>query len=131
MLAFSVWNALWVVFVTFLFISVLMMFFNVVVDLFRDRELNGVSKTIWVLVLLFLPLIGLLIYVIARGDGMAARQIQAQVDARESFDAYVREVSGGAGTGGAASELEKAAAMHAGGQLSDEEFAALKRKILG
>lgn len=128
MLAFSIWNALWVVFVTFLFISVLIMFFNVVVDLFRDKSLGGVAKTVWVIVLLFLPLIGLLVYVIARGDGMARRQVEAQVEARESFDSYVREVSGGSG---AASELEKAAAMHASGQLSDEEFAALKQKIIG
>lgn len=127
MLALSIWEALWIVFVSFLFISVLIMLFNVIIDLFRDKELGGFAKFIWIVVLLFLPLIGLLVYVIARGDGMAKRQVAAQVEAQQSFDSYVRDVAGG----GAASELEKAAAMHAAGQLSDEEYANLKAKILG
>lgn len=127
MLALSIWEALWIVFVSFLFISVLIMLFNVIIDLFRDKELGGFAKMIWIVVLLFLPLIGLLVYVIARGDGMAKRQVAAQVEAKESFDTYVRDVAGG----GAASELEKAAAMHASGQLSDDEYANLKAKILG
>lgn len=131
MLALSIWEALWIVFAAFLFISVLMIFFNIVIDLFRDKELSGVAKTIWVIVLILLPLVGMLVYVIARGDGMAQRQLQAQVDAQQSFDNYVRDVAGSGGGAGAASELEKATAMHAAGQLSDEEFAALKSKILG
>jgi hypothetical protein len=56
---------------------------------------------------------------------MAERSMQEQVEAKESFDNYVREVSGGT-----ASELEKAASMHAAGQISDDEYATLKAKIL-
>jgi len=126
MLAFSIWNALWVVFVVFIAVNVLMMLFAVIFDLFRDKELGGVSKALWILVLLLFPLIGLLIYVIVRGNGMAERSMSQQQEAKESFDTYVRDVAGG----GAASELEKAAALHAGGQLSDEEYAALKQRIL-
>ena len=126
MLAFSIWNALWVVFVVFIAVNVLMMLFAVIFDLFRDKELGGMSKALWILVLLLFPLIGLLIYVIVRGNGMAERSMSQQQEAKESFDTYVRDVAGG----GAASELEKAAALHAGGQLSDEEYAALKQRIL-
>lgn len=126
MLAFSIWNALWVVFVTFLFVSVLMMLFSVIVDLFRDKELSGWAKGGWVVLLLLLPLIGLLIYVIARGNGMAERAMAEQEANKESFDNYVRDVAGGS----AASELEKAAAMHANGAISDDEYATLKSKIL-
>lgn len=129
MLAFSIWNALWVVFVSFLFISVLMFMFQVVVDLFRDKDLSGWGKAAWIILIIVFPLIGLLIYVIARGPGMAERAVAAQVEAKESFDAYVRETAGGAG--GSASELEKAAALHSAGKISDEEYAALKQKILG
>ena len=127
MLAFSIWNALWVVFITFLFINILMMMVAVVIDLFRDKELSGFAKVVWILVLVFLPLIGLLIYMIARGDGMAKREAAKQAEAKESFDTYVRDVAGG----GAASELEKASALHAAGSLSDDEYAAVKAKILG
>src|SRR5262245_48134980 len=126
MLAFSFWEAIWLIFITFVFITVLMMLFSVIVDLFRDRELSGWGKTGWIILLICLPLLGLLIYVIARGKGMAERSINEQVEAKQSFDAYVRDVAGG----GAASELEKANTLHAAGKLSDEEFAQLKAKIL-
>ncbi len=125
MIAFSVWNAIWVVFVSFVFISVLMMMFSVIVDIFRDDTLSGWGKAGWLLFLAFFTLLALLVYVIVRGRGMAERSVQEQVEAKESFDAYVRDVSGGP-----ASELEKATALHNAGKLSDDEFAALKAKIL-
>ena len=126
MVAFSFWEAIWLIFVTFLFITVLMMLFSVIVDLFRDDSLSGWGKAAWIVFLIILPLIGLLIYVIARGKGMADRSAREQAEAKQSFDSYVRDVAGG----GAASELEKANALHAAGKLSDEEFAQLKAKIL-
>lgn len=126
MIAFSIWNALWVVFVAFIAINVLMMLFAVIFDLFRDRELGGAAKALWALALLLFPVVGLLVYVIVRGNGMAERSLGQQTEARSSFDSYVRDVAGG----GAASEIEKAAALHAGGKLSDDEYAALKQRIL-
>ena len=126
MIAFSIWEAIWLVFVTFVFISVLMMLFSVIVDLFRDDSLSGWAKAGWIIVLIFLPFLGLLIYVIARGKGMTDRALKEQVDTKRSFDDYVRTVSGG----GPASELEKANTLHMAGKLSDEEFAQLKAKIL-
>lgn len=126
MLAFSVWNAIWVVFIAYLFITVLMMLFAVIVDIFRDKELSGWGKAAWLLFLFVFTLLALLAYVIVRGKGMAERSVKEQVAAKESFDAYVRDVAGG----GAASELEKAAAMHAAGKISDDEYSALKSRIL-
>jgi len=126
MLGFSFWEAIWLIFVTFLFITVLMMLFSVIVDLFRDDSLSGLAKAAWVVFLIILPLIGLLIYVIVRGKGMSERSAKEQAEAKQSFDAYVRDVAGG----GAASELEKASTLHAAGKLSDEEFEQLKAKIL-
>jgi len=126
MLAFSVWNAIWVVFISFLFLNLLMMLFAVIADLFRDHEMSAVSKVIWIVVLIGLPLIGLLIYVVARRQGMADRAVESQVEANRSFDSYVRDVAGG----GAATELEKASTLHTAGQLSDDEYSALKARIL-
>ena len=127
MLAFSIWNALWVAFVAYLFITVLMMMFAVIVDIFRDDSLSGWGKAGWLLALAVFTLLSMLVYVIVRGQGMAERSAKADAEAKDSFDSYVRDVAGG----GAASELEKAASMHAAGQLSDEEYGALKAKILG
>jgi type VI protein secretion system component VasK len=126
MLAFSVWNAIWIVFVSFLFISVLMMMFSVIVDIFRDDSLSGWAKAGWLLFLAVFTLLALLVYVIVRGRGMAERSMKEQVDAKADFDAYVRDVAGGP-----ASELERASSLHAAGKLTDDEYAALKAKILG
>ena len=125
MLAFSVWNAIWVVFVAFLFINLLIVIFSVIGDLVRDHEVSGGAKALWMIGILFFPVIGLLAYLIIRGDGMAKRSAEANQAARESFDNYVRDVSGGAAT-----ELEKAKALHDSGALDDSEFAALKAKLL-
>lgn len=127
MLAFSVWNALWIVIVAYLFVTVLMMLFSVITDIFRDHELSGWGKAGWLLFLVCFTLIALLVYVIVRGKGMAERAVREQAEVKESFDAYVRDVAGG----GAASELERAASLHAAGSISDDEYAALKAKILG
>ena len=126
MLAFSVWNAIWLVFVSFVFIAVLMMMFSVITDIFRDDELSGWGKAAWLIALLFFTFLTLIVYVIVRGDGMVKRSAKEQVEAKQSFDAYVRDVAGG----GAASELEKASALHSAGKIDDAEYAALKAKIL-
>jgi uncharacterized protein (DUF58 family) len=128
MLAFSLADAIWVVIVSFFFIMYLMMLFSVIIDLFRDRELSGIMKAIWVIALLFLPLLTLLVYLIVRGKGMAERSVKEQVEAKESFDAYVKSVSGSGG--GAAAELEKASALLDSGKINQAEFDALKAKIL-
>ena len=127
MLAFSLWNAIWIVFVSFVFIAVLMMMFSVITDIFRDHELSGWGKAAWLIALLFFTFLTLIVYVIVRGDGMVKRSAKEQVEAKQSFDAYVRDVAGG----GAASELEKASALHNAGKIDDAEYAALKAKILG
>ena len=127
MLALSIWEAIWLVFVIFVFIVALMAIFSIVIDIFRDRELSGWAKAAWLLALVFFTLITALVYVIARGRGMAERSMKEQVEAKQQFDEYVRDVAGG----GAASELERAAALHNEGKISDEEYASLKAKILG
>lgn len=127
MLAFSLWNAIWIVFASFVFIAVLMMMFSVITDIFRDDELSGWGKAAWLIALVLFTFLTLIVYVIARGDGMVKRSAKEQVEAKESFDSYVRDVAGG----GAASELEKASALHSAGEIDDAEYAALKAKILG
>jgi hypothetical protein len=126
MVAFSIWEAIWLVFVTFVFVSVLMLLFAVIVDLFRDGSLTGWGKAGWIIVLILLPFLGVLIYVIARGQGMTERAFKASADTRKDFDDYARTMSGGS----PASELERATVLHDAGKLSDEEFAQLKAKIL-
>ncbi len=103
-------------------------FISILGDLFRDREVSGVTKVIWVMALVFLPFLGSLIYLISRGDGMAQRSLAAQAQAQEAFDQYVRQTAGG--TSGV-DELAKLADLKASGTISDDEFARMKAKIVG
>ena len=126
MLAISFWNAVWLVFISFMFIAYLMVLFSILVDLFSDHEVGGFAKAIWVIVLLLLPLLTALVYLIVRGGGMAKRTAARQAAAQAEVDSYIRDVAGG----GAASELARAAELHEKGKINDEEYAALKSKIM-
>lgn len=126
MLAISFGEALWLIIVSFLFITYLMMLFSVIVDLFRDRELSGALKAVWAIALIFFPLITMLIYLVVRGKGMAERQMKQNADAQAAVDTYIRQVAGS----DPATSLATAAQLRDQGTISDEEFAALKAKIL-
>ena len=82
----------------------------------------------WVLFLIIFPLLTSLIYLIARGHGMAERNVAAMTAAQADADAYIRSV---ATTGSPAEEIAKAKALHDSGAISDEEYASLKAKALG
>ena len=68
------WDLLWLMFSAFMFVAYLFVMFQVVADLFRDSELGGFSKALWIIGLILLPFLTALVYVIARGSGMARRQ---------------------------------------------------------
>jgi ABC-type dipeptide/oligopeptide/nickel transport system permease component len=128
MLATSFGDILWLIIISFFFITYLMMLFSVIGDIFRNHEMGGVAKAIWLVLLFALPLLTLLVYVIMNGAGMAKRSMKEQQDAKAAFDEYVRQA---AGTGGAASELANAKSLLDSGAITADEYAALKAKILG
>ncbi len=68
------WDFMWLIASAFLFVAYLLILFRIIGDLFRDSELGGGAKALWLICLLFLPMLTALVYVIARGKGMAARQ---------------------------------------------------------
>jgi ABC-type multidrug transport system fused ATPase/permease subunit len=118
---------LWSLLVIFFMVTYFMMLFYVIVDLFRDDELGGVSKAIWLIVLLFFPLITLLVYMIARGDGMAKRSFQQAQKASADFDSYVQSV---APASSAADQIASAKGLLDQGAITQEEFDVLKAKAL-
>ena len=83
------------IFEFFLLFAWIWILISVISDLFRDHELSGVAKAVWVFFLVFLPFLGVLLYLIVRGDGMRDRTIKAQVDSKKQFDSYVREQAAG------------------------------------
>jgi ABC-type multidrug transport system fused ATPase/permease subunit len=124
---FGLLDLIWTVIVIYALLFLLMTLFSIVVDLFRDHQLSGWWKAGWLILLLVLPIIGALIYLIARGQGMAERAQKQQQTARAEFDSYVQDV---AGSGGPAQEIAAAKSLLDSGAISQDEFEKLKAKAM-
>jgi heme exporter protein D len=121
----------WTMLMFFLWFAWLMLLFRVFADIFRSKDMGGVAKAFWSIFVIFLPFLGVLIYVIVRGQSMTERDIAQAQQNEAQFRSYVQEAAGsGGGGGGTADELAKLADLKAKGVLSDEEFAQQKAKLL-
>src|SRR4029453_4482047 len=121
------WSILWFYFL-FLWIMVL---FHILSDLFRDHTLPAVTKTLWVLFLVFLPFLAALVYLLTRGKGMAERAAARQQQAQEQFDSYVRTVATtGDATASPTDQIAKAKELLDAGTIDRAEFDRLKAKAL-
>jgi len=119
---------LWTTLVIFFMVMFLMILFSIFGDLFRDHEMSGGLKAVWVLALLLFTPLASLIYLIVRGGGMAQRAAAAQADAQKQFEAYAKQV---AGSSSATDEIERAKGLLDSGTITQAEFDAIKSKALG
>jgi len=124
----SFWDFFWFIISFFLLMAYLVVLFQILTDLFRDRETSGWLKAVWVFCLIIFPLITSLVYLIARGQSMAERNIAAVKAAQAGQEDYIRSVSGGASS--PADEIGRAKALLDSGAISQQEFDALKAKAL-
>lgn len=120
-------NLLWSMVAFFFMVVYFLILFQVLFDLFRDHELSGWWKAVWILLLFFIPMLTLLAYLIIRGPSMSKRALAAQKEAQQQFDDYVKET---AGTGDPAAQIARAHDLLEKGAISQEEFDALKAKAL-
>lgn len=124
------WTDFWSVIAWFFWVYVFMAYlfalFSVVVDIFRDHTLNGWLKAVWIIFLVFVPILTVLVYVIARGRGMAERSLKNQAQSRQATDDYIRTVA----STSSADEIAKAQSLLESGTITPQEFAALKAKAL-
>lgn len=111
---------------TFIFIAYLFVLFHIVVDLFRDTKMGGGAKVLWIIFLVFLPVLTALAYILFRGSGMGERQKEALEKAKSQTDQYIREVAGRS----PAEEIAQAKSLLDAGTISAEEFARIKAKAL-
>ena len=123
----SFWDTVGLILMTFVLVAYLLVLFQIIVDLFRDKNLGGFSKAIWFIGLVFLPFLTALLYIIFRGRGMSERQVAAVRDARAETHAYIRSVAGKS----AAEQIADAKALLDAGTINADEFARLKAKALG
>jgi ABC-type multidrug transport system fused ATPase/permease subunit len=124
---YSLGDALVTVIWIFLFVAWIMVLFSIIGDLFRDHELSGWVKAIWILFLIAVPFLAALIYLIARGKGMRDRSIKEQAEVRRHFESYVKETAGTTPV----DELHKLNELKEKGAISDEEFQRMKAKLVG
>lgn len=122
----DIWSIVWFFFWSFALISYLFALFAVVSDLFRDDALSGGWKAVWLLCLVFVPFLTVLVYLVARGRGMAERSQRGAMQAQRAADEYIRGVAGSS----PADEITKAKALLDAGTITPEEFEQLKGAAL-
>ena len=122
-------DLLWSMFMFFLFFAWIWLVVTVFFDIFRSDDLSGWAKAGWSIFVILIPLLGVLIYVIARGDKMQQRRIDDARAQQAATGEYIRSV---AGSGGAsvADELTKLGQLRGQGALTDQEYEAQKAKLL-
>ncbi|MGE5273484.1 MAG: SHOCT domain-containing protein [Verrucomicrobiota bacterium] len=117
---------LWSLIVIFFMVVYFMMLFGVIVDIFRRHDAGGGRKALWLLFILFFPLVGLIAYLVVNGHGIAERQAKDVQKSQAEFDDYVKSVSGG----NSAEQIAKAKELLDAGTISQAEFDQLKAKAL-
>lgn len=125
------WSFFWLLVWSFLFVAYLMMLFHIFGDIFRDRELGGFAKVVWVVALFVLPLLAALVYIIVRGKGMAERQMESTSRRMAEQEDYIRSVTATSdSTSSTVEQLSQAKALLDSGAITEDEFAAIKAKAL-
>lgn len=112
-------------FLTLLFIVLL---FYIFADLIRSDDVSGWGKALWLLIVLVLPYLGIFVYLIVRGGGMAARISRDELALETTPTPYRRDI---AGQNNSADELIKLAKLHQNGTLDDADYAAAKARLIG
>jgi predicted PurR-regulated permease PerM len=117
----------WTIFEIFLWVIWIWILIWIFIDIFRSHDLSGFAKALWFLFVLFIPLVGVLVYLIVRGGSMHERAVQQAQQQDQEARTYIREA---AGTQGSADQLTKLAELRDKGVISADEFEREKAKIL-
>jgi Short C-terminal domain len=123
----SFWDFFWLLIWTYVFVAYLVVLFHIAADIFRDPELGGFAKALWIIALIVAPVLVALIYLIARGRGMAERQASAAQKARAETDRYIRYV---ASNPSSTDQIASAKALLNDGTITQDEYERLKAKAL-
>jgi ABC-type multidrug transport system fused ATPase/permease subunit len=124
--SYDLGDALLTTLAIFFFVIWIWIVITILMDIFRDHELSGWWKAVWVIFLIFIPFLTALVYLSARGSGMRERAIKEQADAKKHFDEYVRETAQTTPV----DELHKLDQLRQSGGLTDEEYAKMKAKLI-
>lgn len=112
------WDVVWWILIIFLFAVWFYLLIVVFADLF-SRDMSGWGKAAWVIGIIVFPILGILVYLIARPRPSEAEIAEARADEARRVGITT------------ADQLEKLSKLHDEGKLTDEEFAREKAKLLG
>jgi ABC-type multidrug transport system fused ATPase/permease subunit len=122
-------NVFWSMFIFFLWVIWIWILIMVFIDIFRSHDLSGWAKALWFLFVLFIPLIGVLVYLIARGGKMHERAAQQAQQQDAEARAYIQQAAASS-PASTADQLAKLADLRDRGVISAQEFEREKAKIL-
>jgi len=122
-------SIMWTMVVFFMWVLWIWLLITVFADLFRRHDVSGLGKFAWTLFVVFLPFLGVFVYLIAQGHSMQDRAMADQQASKAQFDDYVRSVSSN-GNGHSASEIGQAKQLLDSGAITTAEFETLKAKAL-
>ena len=120
-------GAFWTILEIFLWVLWIWILIYIFIDIFRSNDLSGWAKALWFIFVLFIPLIGVLVYLIARGSSMQQRAQREAQQQDQQFRAYVQDA---AGSGSTADQLTKLADLRDRGVITPEAFERQKAKLL-
>ena len=124
---YPVLDAFWTILMIFLWVIWFWILITIFIDLFRSHDLSGWAKALWFIFILIFPLIGVLVYLIARGGKMHEHEVRDAQLQEQQFRQYVQEA---AGPQSSADQLSKLADLRDRGVITPEEFEREKAKIL-
>lgn len=121
-------NAFWTILFIFGFVLWFWLVIAILTDLFRSHDISGFSKVLWVLAVIFLPLLGVLMYLLVHGRDMQKHADRAAQQQEDAFRQYVQNVAGDGGD--PADQLNRLANLRDRGVINNEEFERQKAKVL-
>ena len=120
-------DVFWTMLIFFVWVAWFMLLFRVIGDIFRRTDIGGGGKTLWIIFVILVPFLGIFVYLIADGRGMAERSAERAHASQQQYDDYMRSTASGGGT---AAEIEKAKQLLDSGAITQAEFDQIKQKAL-
>src|SRR5450631_925461 len=120
------WQIIWFIFVAYVFFAYLMVLFSVIADIFRNRESSGLTKAVWIVLLILFPIIIVIVYLIIEGKAMAGRSAERYQEAQAQQESYIKNVAGKS----SADQVTQAKALLDSGAISQAEYESMKAKAL-
>jgi len=119
---------IWSFFIIFVWVAWFWLLISIAIDIFRRHDISGGLKAVWLIFIVFVPFLGVLVYVLTQSKSMQERAAAEATQQKQAMDDYIRATA--TTSGGAATEIAQAKALRDDGTITEEEFNAIKAKAL-